>query len=679
MSEKVTALEMDMTEVRHEAETTRKTLKDLREEVKSLRSQLEDTEVGTESFTDTLDELTRKQQELTNVTKSGVAAQTGSYNDLVNQMAILKKEWRATADEAERAALGDKIANLNGQLKEMDATLGNHQRNVGNYTAALEGANVQLDNQNDLFLTSINSAKGLLGAYQLFEGVLQTFGIESEEATEAIRKMQAILAMTEGLRSISEGVTAFKQLRVAINATSLASNGLKTALIGTGIGALVVLVGTLIANWEKVSKLWGGDTSPKTLQNKIDGLNDSIKETEDLFKNSEQTIQIKYRQALIDAKGDVEKLKKAEKELADEVERNTRSKLTHILAEARRAEAEAWADYLKFSQKSLVSADKKREMADLFNEIKDARIKAEQDLALFEQGVQIDKMKAEEEANQQRLEKHNEYLSSLNESMKSYGLKGIGDDAFITPKERLDKGLADLKTYLDNKLMTEEQYLSAVEELRARYDKETIGNISDAIGQISIADTVSKEVKVSEKTMEDLNKFVKEQNDKAAEERKKAQEAEERTQQRKIDVANATMCALSDIMKQGSAEQKAVQVAQTLMNTYTAAMGAAKDTTGPAWLRIAAIATVVAAGLAQVKNILSVNPEGETEGRASSSTISTPSASALSLMSNGIQPTTVVNGASVEEDIKDTKVYVLESDITTAQKNVKATVEEATY
>lgn len=679
MSEKVTALEMDMTEVRHEAETTRKTLKDLREEVKSLRSQLEDTEVGTESFTDTLDELTRKQQELTNVTKSGVAAQTGSYNDLVNQMAILKKEWRATADEAERAALGDKIANLNGQLKEMDATLGNHQRNVGNYTAALEGVNVQLDNQNDLFLTSINSAKGLLGAYQLFEGVLQTFGIESEEATEAIRKMQAILAMTEGLRSISEGVTAFKQLRVAINATSLASNGLKTALIGTGIGALVVLVGTLIANWEKVSKLWGGDTSPKTLQNKIDGLNDSIKETEDLFKSSEQTIQIKYRQALIDAKGDVEKLKKAEQELADEVERNTRSKLTQILAEARRAEAEAWADYLKFSQRSLVSADKKREMADLFNEIKAARIKAEQDLALFEQGVQIDKMKAEEEANQQRLEKHNEHLSSLNELMKSYGLKGIGDDAFITPKERLDKGLADLKTFLDNKLMTEEQYLSAVEELRARYDKETIGNISDAIGQISISDTVAREVKVSEKTMEDLNKFVKEQNDKAAEERKKEQEAEERTQQRKIDVANATMCALSDIMKQGSAEQKAVQVAQTLMNTYTAAMGAAKDTTGPAWLRIAAIATVVAAGLAQVKNILAVNPEGETEGRASSSTISTPSASALSLMSNGIQPTTVVNGASVEEDIKDTKVYVLESDITTAQKNVKATVDEATY
>ena len=179
--------------------------------------------------------------------------------------------------------------------------------------------------------------------------------------------------------------------------------------------------------------------------------------------------------------------------------------------------------------------------------------------------------------------------------------------------------------------------------------------------------------------MEGLNKFVKEQNDKAAEARKKEQEAEERTQQRKIDVADATMSALSDIMKQGSAEQKAVQVAQTLMNTYTAAMGAAKDTTGPAWLRIAAIATVVAAGLAQVKNILSVNPEGETEGQASSSTISTPSASALSLMSNGIQPTTVVNGASVEEDIKDTKVYVLESDITTAQKNVKATVDEATY
>ena len=93
MSERVEVLEIDLTDIQQEAEETGKTLKDLRKEVKELRAQLENTEVGTEGFAKALDELTRKQQELTNITKSGVKAQAGSYNDLVNQMALLKKEW----------------------------------------------------------------------------------------------------------------------------------------------------------------------------------------------------------------------------------------------------------------------------------------------------------------------------------------------------------------------------------------------------------------------------------------------------------------------------------------------------------------------------------------------------------------------------------------------------------
>ena len=58
-----------------------------------------------------------------------------SYNSLVNQMANLKREFRATTDEARRANLGAQIREINTELKQLDALKGDFQRNVGDYLA----------------------------------------------------------------------------------------------------------------------------------------------------------------------------------------------------------------------------------------------------------------------------------------------------------------------------------------------------------------------------------------------------------------------------------------------------------------------------------------------------------------------------------------------------------------
>lgn len=65
--------------------------------------------------------------------KDAIDAEGTSYNSLVNQMANLKRAFRATTDEAERADLGGRIKEINDQLKEMDAMKGDFQRNVGDY------------------------------------------------------------------------------------------------------------------------------------------------------------------------------------------------------------------------------------------------------------------------------------------------------------------------------------------------------------------------------------------------------------------------------------------------------------------------------------------------------------------------------------------------------------------
>ena len=55
-------------------------------------------------------------------------------------MAQLKKEWRATTSEARRNELGQQIDSINTKLKDMDASIGNYQRNVGNYADSFSQA-----------------------------------------------------------------------------------------------------------------------------------------------------------------------------------------------------------------------------------------------------------------------------------------------------------------------------------------------------------------------------------------------------------------------------------------------------------------------------------------------------------------------------------------------------------
>ena len=144
MSENVKVTDIDLKGIEAEAKKTGKSLNDLRNEVKDLRKALGETEIGTEKFEQSLSDLIQKQQELTNVTKSGIASQKGSYNDLVNQMDILKRQWRSTADETQRASLGSQINDINNKLKELDSTVGNHQREVGNYKQILKGLKEEL-------------------------------------------------------------------------------------------------------------------------------------------------------------------------------------------------------------------------------------------------------------------------------------------------------------------------------------------------------------------------------------------------------------------------------------------------------------------------------------------------------------------------------------------------------
>ena len=116
-----------------------KSLGDAKKYIDTLKASLIDLDEESEEYAERVDEIDKVQDKLNKamkVTGDRTKDAEGSYNALSKQMSELKKQFKATNDEAERNALAKQITGINDQLKTMDASIGNFQRNVGNYEGA---------------------------------------------------------------------------------------------------------------------------------------------------------------------------------------------------------------------------------------------------------------------------------------------------------------------------------------------------------------------------------------------------------------------------------------------------------------------------------------------------------------------------------------------------------------
>ena len=192
-------------------------LKEYKQYVDSLKGSLLNLDKTSEEYKQKSIELTEAQEHLNEVMaigKNNGELLEGSYNYLSKQMSDLKKEWKATGDEAERARLGEQINSINNQLKDMDASVGVFSRNVGNYSQAYEEA-----------------FKAVIGGLDDVDGLLGEVAGNVNSLFPLIKQTTA--AATAGLK------------------------GIKKAIATTGIGLLIVAVGELAAHFDDVRRAVG--------------------------------------------------------------------------------------------------------------------------------------------------------------------------------------------------------------------------------------------------------------------------------------------------------------------------------------------------------------------------------------------------------------------------------------
>lgn len=195
------------------------------------------------------------------------------------------------------------------------------------------------------FNSLTRSIGGAMDGFSAFQGTLGLIGVESQDVEKMILKVQSAMALSQGLQGLMEAKDSFKQLGAVISDTF---KGIKGALLASGIGAFVVLLGTVVSYWDEISEAVGFASAGQkayndTLEQYTAGAKEAIQATQKVgtaFELAKKGVISKeealntYNETLGDAFGKAENFAQAEKLYNDKAD-------AYVEAMAKRARANA--------------------------------------------------------------------------------------------------------------------------------------------------------------------------------------------------------------------------------------------------------------------------------------------------------------------------------------------------
>ena len=241
-------------------------LNDLKKAISENKKALQEQELGSEKYQRILTEIT-KEQNLLRAAMHGTTADSKqlkdaidengkSYNALVNRMADLKRQFRATSDEAQRANLGAEIRDINNELKRLDALKGDFQRNVGDYLAkdlkdvvkdlpsGLKAIHGPLDDvQKSLSLMGKQPILGIVGLLAPMLIKIADALKDDDNAMKAVKKaMDSLKPITDFFVGVMDSLVGILTDVIAQVTEFVTSNGLISKVINglAGVGNAIV-------------------------------------------------------------------------------------------------------------------------------------------------------------------------------------------------------------------------------------------------------------------------------------------------------------------------------------------------------------------------------------------------------------------------------------------------------
>jgi hypothetical protein len=152
--------------------------------------------------------------------------------------------------QAEVAALSDKFGATSKEAVEAAKRAAELKDRIGDAKALTDAFNPDAK-----FKALTSSLSGVASGFAAVQGAMGLFGSESEAVEKTLLKVQSAMALSQGLQALGESMDSFKQLKaVAVNAM----NAIKTAIGSTGIGLLVIALGTIYTYWDDIKEAVSG-------------------------------------------------------------------------------------------------------------------------------------------------------------------------------------------------------------------------------------------------------------------------------------------------------------------------------------------------------------------------------------------------------------------------------------
>lgn len=620
----------------------------------------------------------------------------------------LRKEMKALKDQMAGVEEGTQefydLANAAGTVK--------HQ--IDEIQQAVNGASADFG---DMLNNATKTATGIVGGFQAVKGALTLMGVESENVEKAIQKMQASMAIIQGLEAVDNGIKGFKKLTTAIKLSTKGLGGFKSALISTGLGAFVVLLGELIAHWDEVTeamKRWGivaedskkkqeelnkaqeehlsnlhklqNDYDEWVRNNKVAKLNTESKKSYDELALSIEDYQ-RQLDIIVEKQKDTsisrqhwEELNNEGKALQDNI------KLLKDQQDAILNNAKSYEVAEKTKQtviKETKQVEKETTKAENVDELKFLKTNYQYQLELLQKDLD-DKLISYDQYDERRKEIEAAYNQDLKDQLET-----IFTDETVSYDKRLDalKEFNELRAAEATAVVEENGTIQT--ESTSEDEKDGISDkITQAMGVMQDSITAVSDNPAWNSIFKNMNTIVSlfDQIKSGSIEAGKEGQAYAKIAGASFAAVGSMLNGLADTQdktnKEGFEKAKKLQIASAVMNMLggiaMALSGVFTTKSGPWDIALAAIqAGVIAATTGvQIAQIQKQQFDGGTNVPTSTPSIS---ASALSAAQTPVQYTQDVQGASIEESIKDTRVYVVESDITNAQTNVSVAESENRY
>ena len=537
-------------------------------------------------------------------------------------------------------------------------------------------------------------------------------GKESKNAGEAGEGAISVLDEATGglasrFKNVITGVGKMgKALKVSFKSGIAGASGLKKALISTGIGALVVALGLIVAYWDDIVGLVSGVSSE---QKKVNALAEENVKTQ---QEGLDAISAQENSLRLQGKSEAEirdlKIQQTDEVIAAtiaQLEQMKKTKEAQVAAAQRNKDIAqgviafltlpitmllATVDALTKALSYIPGIDIATNLADDFTGgiagmiFDPEEVKAEGDATIKETEEQLMKLKnsrdgiilASNKADDDAAAKKKADQEKRDADELAAAEKLAADKKAIKDKADAEKAAADA-LYLANRQMIDDMLqqadLDAIDNMFVRAAEELRIQEELDIAKLTAAGATEAEINRIKAS------YVKKSKDLAKEEADFNKAMKEQDVQNALSAGSDILSSISSLVGEGTAVGKAAAIASTTIDTYQSANAAYKSVVGipvagPVLAPIAA-GVAVASGLMSIKKIISTKTPGNKSAGGAPS-ISVPSAPAFNpetALQAGANADTAENQVTLGEQNGSSgppvvRAYVVSSEVSSQQE-----------